>query len=245
MALIQCPECGREISDKVSACPHCGYPFAAQDSLPVSSEPPVSADTNVLAPVPKKSQVLAIVIVTILVIIAIVISMVMKKSNDEKKIRNTYIDNISEARTEMLVGAMYAEEVCVLVHDVWYDTIYEEYDFDTYVYTRDEQGHYHEDFNDSIQALYADSEIQDTISAIKDSKKDVDALMKRLQTPADEFSICYETLDALYDSYCGLVALAISPSGSLKSYTESYREYDGSFGRYYDKLGTQIPEKED
>jgi hypothetical protein len=27
MALINCPECKRLISDKVKACPHCGYPF--------------------------------------------------------------------------------------------------------------------------------------------------------------------------------------------------------------------------
>jgi hypothetical protein len=28
MALIQCPECHRDVSDKASACPHCAYPFA-------------------------------------------------------------------------------------------------------------------------------------------------------------------------------------------------------------------------
>lgn len=27
MALITCPECGREISDKAAACPHCGFPI--------------------------------------------------------------------------------------------------------------------------------------------------------------------------------------------------------------------------
>ena len=27
MALIKCPECGREISDKSKACIHCGYPL--------------------------------------------------------------------------------------------------------------------------------------------------------------------------------------------------------------------------
>ena len=26
MALIICPECGREISDQATACPHCGFP---------------------------------------------------------------------------------------------------------------------------------------------------------------------------------------------------------------------------
>ena len=30
MALIICPECGKEVSDKAPACIHCGFPFAAQ-----------------------------------------------------------------------------------------------------------------------------------------------------------------------------------------------------------------------
>ena len=28
MALIQCPECGRQVSDKAVACPECGYPIS-------------------------------------------------------------------------------------------------------------------------------------------------------------------------------------------------------------------------
>lgn len=28
MALITCPECGKEISDQASACPNCGAPVA-------------------------------------------------------------------------------------------------------------------------------------------------------------------------------------------------------------------------
>lgn len=27
MSLIQCPECGKEISNKATSCPHCGYPI--------------------------------------------------------------------------------------------------------------------------------------------------------------------------------------------------------------------------
>ena len=27
MALIKCPECGKEFSDKAPACPNCGYPI--------------------------------------------------------------------------------------------------------------------------------------------------------------------------------------------------------------------------
>ena len=29
MALINCPECGRQVSDKAAACPDCGYPIAS------------------------------------------------------------------------------------------------------------------------------------------------------------------------------------------------------------------------
>jgi RNA polymerase subunit RPABC4/transcription elongation factor Spt4 len=32
MALISCPECQKEISDKVKFCPHCGYPLASEFS---------------------------------------------------------------------------------------------------------------------------------------------------------------------------------------------------------------------
>lgn len=31
MALIKCPECGKEISDKAPACPNCGIPLRLED----------------------------------------------------------------------------------------------------------------------------------------------------------------------------------------------------------------------
>lgn len=36
MALIKCPECGKEISASASACPHCGYPI--KEAKPVTYE---------------------------------------------------------------------------------------------------------------------------------------------------------------------------------------------------------------
>lgn len=40
MALIKCPECGREVSDKAAACIHCGFPLGQE-----LSTKPLSNDT--------------------------------------------------------------------------------------------------------------------------------------------------------------------------------------------------------
>lgn len=34
MALIKCPECGKEISDKSDKCVNCGYPLKTEDIDP-------------------------------------------------------------------------------------------------------------------------------------------------------------------------------------------------------------------
>lgn len=31
MSLIQCPECGKEVSTRVTPCPHCGTPITAKE----------------------------------------------------------------------------------------------------------------------------------------------------------------------------------------------------------------------
>ena len=39
MALIKCPECGREVSDKAAACIHCGFPLGQElNTKPLSND---------------------------------------------------------------------------------------------------------------------------------------------------------------------------------------------------------------
>ena len=40
MALIKCPECNKEISDKASSCPHCGYPLEKKETKKVRNKEP-------------------------------------------------------------------------------------------------------------------------------------------------------------------------------------------------------------
>lgn len=39
MALIDCPECGKKISESTSSCPHCGYKLSA-DAVSIELPPP-------------------------------------------------------------------------------------------------------------------------------------------------------------------------------------------------------------
>ncbi len=49
MALIKCPECGKEISDQAPACIHCGYPLNQQQQTPPTDQLvcPKCGSTNV------------------------------------------------------------------------------------------------------------------------------------------------------------------------------------------------------
>ena len=38
MALLTCPECGKQVSDQAQTCPNCGYPFKSNAPEPVTYE---------------------------------------------------------------------------------------------------------------------------------------------------------------------------------------------------------------
>ena len=46
MALITCPECGKQISDKAEACPNCGYPLADLHNVKEVSQGDMEASEN-------------------------------------------------------------------------------------------------------------------------------------------------------------------------------------------------------
>jgi len=47
MALINCPECGKEVSDKSSACIHCGYPLNnVENTVTLIGKPSINYEIN-------------------------------------------------------------------------------------------------------------------------------------------------------------------------------------------------------
>ena len=67
MALINCPECGKEISDSAMNCPNCGYPMQVE-----------SASTNKLKEdnkIPKKIPVVLMLCMAAVIIMMILVQL--------------------------------------------------------------------------------------------------------------------------------------------------------------------------
>lgn len=244
MALISCPECGREVSDQVKSCPHCGYPFGGSDP---NQEQPQKVEVTSVNLVPKnpatKKKIIAGLIVAVIAVVCIIAIVIFTKNSKEASARSEYIENLSTARMTMLSGGAEAESLCNLTKSVWANTIHEERDAETDKYTLNAIGLFNDDFNSSLKALYNDSSTTETLSMIEANQEEVEDLMRELQNPPEGLETCYDTLDSLYDAYRGLTDLAISPSGSLNSYSETFGNLDDDFMLYFDKLETQIPEQ--
>ena len=57
MALIKCPECGRDISDKAKACINCGYPLNEEQTDAAPQQVNMSADKPKREPLTKKKKI--------------------------------------------------------------------------------------------------------------------------------------------------------------------------------------------
>jgi len=188
----------------------------------------------------KRKKFLIVCAVCVLVLLFAIVLLSNARRQEER--RAAYVASLNELREQAIRGGSVAETLCNLTKKVWYNTIYEEKNSATDKYTRvNGVGAFHDDFNTSLSTLYADDDVLTVVSGLQASREIVDDIMADLQNPPDEFSACYDAADSLYDAYCDLVDLAISPSGSLRSYSENFGEYDSELLKYYRKLEALIP----
>lgn len=244
MALIQCPECNKEISDKVKTCPHCGFPFEENSDKSNNIQQVEISAVNISPKDPAKTKKTLIGAASVFVVLALMFAIFsVVKSSNGKKAHNTYIDTLEITRTTMLEGGSQAESLLNLTAQVWFNSIFEERDSETDKYTMSGGSGFNDDFNESLNALMTDSSTLATISIIEKNQTLVESLMKELQNPPDELEDSYATVLELYTVYKGLTDLAISPSGSLETFAQNKSQKIDRFLELYQKLETQIPDK--
>lgn len=81
MALIKCPDCQKDVSDKADKCPYCGYPIISLSSNNTLS--PASSTSNTsLKLILSSKKISAIVATTLVIILAVVLGVVIPKQKD-------------------------------------------------------------------------------------------------------------------------------------------------------------------
>lgn len=231
---VKCPECGCEIPEGAASCPNCGCPIDVADH---AAEPQKVEITKVSMPVDKNKvrKIVGVAVAVIAVIAVILIGTSVSKRNQAEKAAADYAGNFDLCVSSMYLGAVNAESAGGLIHDVWYNTIYEEKDYATDKYTRKSNGSgsFYDDFNDSLSNLFSDSAFTSKISDIRTNQDLVASLMKELKNPPEEYADAYDALKDLYEVYSDLTECAVNPSGNLSSYTSTFNTADSDFVKYY------------
>lgn len=242
MSLIKCAECGREISEVATSCPHCGYPLKRESMM--TNLPQESASKKVIG-----SKLLVAVVVLVVSGIAIGLTIL---SQIKSAARKQYIENLTDISALMLSGAVEAEETCGLIHDVWYDTIHKKGTQSTFKYVIQPSKYnenifsyldsaYNDDFNDSLRQLFSSEEYITSAKIIRATSSEVAGLYRQMQTVPAGLESCGDALDKLYDTYLTLDSYATNPNGSLASYTTAFNAADTNFLNAYNKLKSIVP----
>lgn len=259
MALVKCKNCGKEISDRATACPTCGTPInkpenqrctecgfilSSKDNIcpncgcPIqSNELPQKIEIPNVQPTKRESKrKKPLIIVAVILIFAIIASAISFTYYKKQKTIEDYQSNLSLATSTMLNSAVKAEDAGNLIHDVWYNTIYEKSDSRTNKYTHSSGYGFNSDFNTSLNALFSDEEFSSQIDDINESKDLVNSLMKSLSNPPKQYAEAYAAIKELYDAYLDITNCATNPTGSLTTFSSTFNDADSNFSKAYDAM---------
>lgn len=191
----------------------------------------------------KPSKGVIVIIAAVVLIAIIIVSVVIHSKSKAAALRADYIENLEAFHYSALCGTADAETQCNLYTSVWHDAIYKEDNPDTSKYTHKLNGEFADDFNDALSMVYVYTVDEQT--AIEENQTEVQGLYQALMdVPEDaDLQACFEVVDEMYDTYITFTNLALSPSGSLTTYSADVRQYDSEFMEYYDKLKLLIPDE--
>lgn len=251
MALINCPNCGKEISDKAPVCPACGYVFNEEKIVckECGAEIPAGAgfcpncgcpvekteEVQPIAEPPKKKKKGVGVIIAIILIIALAACGYLWYSHDQEV--KTY-NQFAELYNTMFDGAVKAETATGLIHDVWSNCIFDTKDSVTDKYTRKNKGSgaFYDDFNDALGCLFDDKDFAADLQEISDKKYEAESIIKGLAKHPASFDEEYKSFKECYNLFVKFCDMALSPNGSLKSYTEDINEVDPELADKFKEL---------
>lgn len=233
---IICQECGTEFEEGLTECPNCGCPVEKQNEE-TSQKVEVTGVEVTGVELTKKIKKLILIAVAVIIVAG---GAVFGAVNYQKqKAAELYSENLIKTTGAMLEGASVAEDCGNLIKSVWSNSIFENYDDTTDKYTRP-KGFWVDDFNDALANLFSDYGFNKKISTIKDNQDKVDELMKKLKNPPEEYKDTYNTISDMYKAYTSFVNCVTSPSGSLQTFSSNFSDNDSELVNYYNAMRLYI-----
>ena len=253
MALINCPNCNKEISDKAKFCVGCGYQLINDiDTVKTMNCPECGVVTDGMTDIcsncgyPLKSfelkdneksknkslfkkkwfWVLAVCFV-------LLISIVLVVSNNTRT--ENYNTEICTAVDEIIAVSADAENVGNQICSVWNNAIFDKDNENTAKYTKTAK-----DYNEALSNLFADEEFTGKITAIRNKQSKIATYLGKLKNPPEKFEDAYDEFKELYYVYSDYVGFVILCKGSYNTYTEDLSKKSSALMESYREIKVEL-----
>ena len=254
MALINCPNCNKEISDKAKVCVGCGHQIlddantekrmvtcpecgGIADSLtdicsncgyPLNSLG-IKADEKQKSKSIFKKKWFWISAICFMLLISIVLFVANRARNENYNIE------ICTAVDEMMAVSADAENVGNQICSVWNNAIFDKDNENTAKYTSGTK-----DFNEALSNLFADEEFTGKITSIRNKQSEIDTYLGKLKNPPEKFEDAYDEFKELYYAYSDYVDFVILCKGSYNTYTEDLSKKSSALMENYREIKVEL-----
>lgn len=254
MALINCPNCNKEISDKAKVCIGCGHQLVdavntekrtincpecgvVTDSLtdicsncgyPLNSLEMKADEKQKSKSIFKKKWFWISAICFVFLI-----SVILLVSNNTRT--ENYNVEICTAVDEIMAVSAEVETIGNQICSVWNNAIFDKDNENTAKYTSTAK-----DFNEALSNLFADEEFIGKINSVRDKQSEIDAYFGKLKNPPHKFDDAYDEFKELYYAYSDYADFVISCKGSYNTYTEDLSKKSSALMENYREIKVEL-----
>ncbi len=253
MALINCPNCNKEISDKAKVCVGCGHQLVEVNTeKKMINCPECGVITDGLTDVctncgypfstlqtkieetqkPKKvfKKKWFYILTICLVLLISVISIVFNSAKTEN-----YNIEICTAVDEIMEVSAEVETIGNQICSIWKNAIHDKNNEYTAKYTSGAK-----DFSEALNNLFADEEFIGKIKYVRNKQTEIDTYLGKLRNPPHKFDDAYDEFKELYYAYADYTDFVISCKGSYNTYTEDFLKKSSALMKSYREIKVEL-----